>query len=161
MPVSILEDSSKLNPAGRVICILLFFGGVSAMIIAMSFIGKGVEFLRYHSAKERVTTITSSIPEEMSFVLPPLNPPKTRDERILRTRQTEAILNNLTEDAKKDPRFVKTPSNFSDPTKILALGVLSGAVHPKEAQRITSEASTLKITMDENGKWETKIKDVD
>lgn len=120
----------------------------------MSYIGWGVEILKSHNAKERALSITDSIPEEMSFVLPPTTFPKTREEKIARTRETGNILNLLAQDAKRSPQFRNSNDKINDPKKIVAIGVLNGFIHPKEAQKILQEVSILEISMDETGNWD-------
>lgn len=159
MPSSIVEDSVLLRPSARVLCILLFFGGLSLLAIAMSSINRGVEMLKGHSAKERVSSVADSIPEEMSFVLPPITPPKTKEEQIIRARQTENTLNMLLNDAKTDPKLKERKETYSDPKKLIALGVLNGMIHPKEGQRILQEVNMLKLQISNKGKWESPYND--
>jgi len=155
MPSSIIEDSVLLRPSARVLCVLLFFGGLSLLIIAMSSINQGVKILKGHSAKERVASVADSMPEEMSFVLPPVTPPKTREEQIIRARQTEDTLNILLNDAKTDPKLQEKGDIYSDPKKLTALGVLRGIIHPKEGQRMLEEINMLKLQLSNRGKWES------
>jgi hypothetical protein len=156
MPASIIEDSSLLKPVGRVICVILFFSAIAFLFTAMSYVGKGVEFLKSRGAQERVTSIADSIPEEMSFVLPAVRDPKTTEEKLLRTREVENTLNSLTKIAQR--KYSNGLSNkkidLREPKKIIAIGVLEGAVHPKEGKRILEEISLLNITLTPKGQWE-------
>lgn len=154
MPTSIIEDSSRLRPSGRLVCIILFFTGVAALLTSFSHIGKATEIIKNQSAQDRIATIADSMPEEMSFVLPPVTEPKTTEENIIRTRNIESTLNVLTAEAKRDPRFQQAPDRIKNPKKIVALGVIKGIIHPKEAQRILQEVNTLNITPNLLGYWE-------
>jgi hypothetical protein len=151
MPASIIEDSSLLSPIGRGICIVLFTAGTALLFLGMSKIGDGISHLKSQYAEERVTQIADSIPEELSFALPPVTTPKTEEERILRVGKTEGLLNSLTEEALNTPN--PNPSVFRNSKKLIALGVLLGQVHPLEAQQIIEEVNNLNITQNENGEW--------
>lgn len=157
MPASIIEDSSLLKPPARILCIALFFLGVIMLIAGVSYIGKGIELLKNHGAKHRVTIIADSIPEEMTFVLPPVTSPKTREDKILRTGQIENTMNLLTQEINNSPMLKTYAGGVKNPKTVIATGVISGLIHPKEAQRMLKEVEILEVTMNQSGSWESPL----
>jgi hypothetical protein len=145
MPSSILEDSSNLSPAGKVVCSLTFAAGLGGLMLWVGVARDQVEAIRAEVLEERAEFITASKPEEMASVLPPVVKPKTANEGVERRGVLNDLLNQLREDAAKSPlQEYRELAKAGNAMGLVRFGVLEGLIHPLEAPLIIDEINVLK-----------------
>lgn len=153
MPASIIQDSTNFTPKARAICLALFVIGTIALIVLASQMGKAVDLVKEHYAQERVGQIADSAPEQMTFELKSVSIPNTKEEEIIRTSKLVEELNLTAESIGRHPKAVLNQKGKNNPEKLISLGVMTGQIHPKNAQLLLEEVRILNISQSPDGTW--------
>jgi hypothetical protein len=160
MPTSILEDSENLKKGGKSTLLLLFLLGLTILIYLATKLPAQVHTLKLTREEIVSSEFITSKPEELTFLIPPVSPPRTtveREERLEKlvnsmnywSSQLEETRNQLN----KNPLFPSEVPAPNDPKQVIKTAVLSGLVHPREYQPLLKEAQYFNLTLTDEGTW--------
>jgi len=143
MPNHLLQDIENVSPAGKTVCGIAFMLGAIALTIQAATFGTLPQKIKMLQSEGEAKTFLPHKPEELTLAIPPFFPPKTDAEKTQRKIALETRFEELQNalDATSLPP-VETPE------ELIAFGVVSGNIHPLDADRLLEETKGIPIKKD-------------
>jgi hypothetical protein len=144
MPGSIIGDSKNLSHTGKILCGASFFLGLIGILNISIQLPYILDRCHTYQENKKVREVVSSKSEEMSFVVIPFSKPKNAEEA---DNKAQALVDKLQALENKSRITCRTAND------VLANAVLTGRIHPIDAENLQKEVEYFKIEKNNADNW--------